>query len=198
VETTTIEGVAHASYRLSSLGILEVRATSEPAVVSDVLQLDIKEGEAAVITAIAPTIAVTPTQGLNVDPTEIGSSPNTNEHIPGNNNFSNWFIAMVIVAISTFLNFQLGLRFINQLWGIRIGLTTLVGGQLCYVIILFTPVKGEVLLPLQHTFLIGLVCIGGSVLGGFGGWIWYKLNSKAAKIMPHQVSTKDGHEKADH
>jgi beta-N-acetylhexosaminidase len=197
VETTTTDGVAHASYRLANLGLLEVRVTSEPADVSDVLQLEIKEGEAAVITAIAPTIVVTPTQVLPVNPTQTGITPNPSGQLPGTNYFTNWLLAMALVGILTAVAYQLSLRAIDQLWGVRIGLTTLLGGLINYVIILISFSKRGGYSPLQNTILVGLASMAGSVIGGFGGWIWYKINSKATKTIPPQPSTKNGNEKTD-
>jgi beta-N-acetylhexosaminidase len=197
VETTTIDGVAHASYRLSNLGVLEVRVTSEPAVVSDVLRLEIKEGEAAVITAIAPTPIATSTQILSVNPTNTEISPNPLEQVPGSSNFTNWFLAMVIITLGTVMSYQISTRSINQLWGIRFGLTTLVGGLLSYMIILVSFFSGEGFSSLQYTILIGLACVVGSILGGIGGLIWYKLNTKSAKAIPPTTSAKDGNEKTD-
>ena len=197
VETTTIDGVAHASYRLSDLGVLEVRATSEPAVISDVLRLEIKEGEAAIITAIAPTPAATPTELPNTSPTDTGNSTTPTGQIPGNSNFSNWLLAMVIIAIGTALSFQVSTRTFTQLWGIRIGLTTLIGGLISYVISILSISVGNGFPALKRTIIIGLVSIGGSILGGFGGWVWYKVNSRAKKTKPTGLSAKDGKEKTD-
>jgi beta-N-acetylhexosaminidase len=55
VDATTKEGVARASFKLLSSGLHEIRAVSEPALNSQILILDISEGQGAIISAITPT-----------------------------------------------------------------------------------------------------------------------------------------------
>ena len=61
IETITINGIAKASYTINEPGRVEIRVVSEPAMVSNVLQLEVKEGEGSQVTAIAPTAVFTPT-----------------------------------------------------------------------------------------------------------------------------------------
>lgn len=197
VETTTIDGVAHASYRLSNLGVLEVRVTSEPAMVSDVLRLEIEEGEAAVITAIAPTPIFTSTKIPNLNPTDKGILANPSDQSPRSTNFTNWLLAMIIIGLATAISYQFGTRFINQLWGVRIGLTTLVGGLLTFMIILISFFVGDGLSSVQYTVLVGLAAGGGSILGALGGLIWHRFTAKPGKIIRPVVSAKDGNKKTD-
>jgi beta-N-acetylhexosaminidase len=55
VQATTVEGVAQASIQLDRIGLVSVQARSDPARVSDILQLDVQEGLPAFVTVIAPT-----------------------------------------------------------------------------------------------------------------------------------------------
>lgn len=54
VEATTVGGVARASFRLERAGRIEIHATSEPALVSEILQLDVSERAPAVVTVLVP------------------------------------------------------------------------------------------------------------------------------------------------
>ena len=55
----TKAGVAGISFRIDRPGLVEIRAASEPATISEVLQLDVTEGEAAVVTVIVPVLSET-------------------------------------------------------------------------------------------------------------------------------------------
>jgi len=55
VDATTKEGVARASFKLLTGGLHEIRAISEPALNSQILILEISEGQGAVVSAITPT-----------------------------------------------------------------------------------------------------------------------------------------------
>ncbi|HEY9078210.1 MAG TPA: glycoside hydrolase family 3 N-terminal domain-containing protein, partial [Anaerolineaceae bacterium] len=59
VDTTTSNGIARARYRIDKAGRLEIRVTSDPATISDLLRLDITGGGSAAITVIAPTFPPT-------------------------------------------------------------------------------------------------------------------------------------------
>lgn len=61
LQSTTTEGIAQASIRLDRTGLLTIRATSDPARISDIVQLDVEEGVPAFATVIAPTAAPTAT-----------------------------------------------------------------------------------------------------------------------------------------
>ncbi len=55
IEATTVNGVARASIKLQSEGVHEVRVTSEPALNSQILVLNITPGAGTLISAITPT-----------------------------------------------------------------------------------------------------------------------------------------------
>ncbi len=53
-DSTTTNGIARVSFGLDKPGLLEIRATSDPATLSEVLQLDVSAGQAAAVTVIVP------------------------------------------------------------------------------------------------------------------------------------------------
>jgi hypothetical protein len=59
LQSTTLDGIAQASIRLDRTGLLTIRATSDPARISDIVQLDVEQGVPAFATVIAPTPAPT-------------------------------------------------------------------------------------------------------------------------------------------
>lgn len=61
VEATTHGGIARASFRLEHAGRIEIRASSEPALISEIMQLDVSERAPAIVTVLVPqTVPSTP------------------------------------------------------------------------------------------------------------------------------------------
>jgi beta-N-acetylhexosaminidase len=71
VQSTTVDGIAEASIRLDRTGLLTIRAASDPARISDIVQLDVEQGVPAFATVIAPTLAPTATSSA----TDTAASP---------------------------------------------------------------------------------------------------------------------------
>ena len=71
LQSTTTDGIAEASIRLDRTGLLTIRATSDPARISDIVQLDVEQGVPAFATVIAPTPAPTATSSA----TDTAASP---------------------------------------------------------------------------------------------------------------------------
>jgi beta-N-acetylhexosaminidase len=71
LQSTTVDGIAEASIRLDRTGLLTIRATSDPARISDIVQLDVEQGVPAFATVIAPTPAPTATSSA----TDTAASP---------------------------------------------------------------------------------------------------------------------------
>ncbi len=59
IKTTTQSGVARISVQLDQIGLLSISAISDPARVSETLQLNIQEGSPALATVVSPTFAST-------------------------------------------------------------------------------------------------------------------------------------------
>lgn len=61
LEATTVDGIAQASMTLDRVGLHSIRASSDPARISNIIELDVQEGVPAFATVITPTAAPTPT-----------------------------------------------------------------------------------------------------------------------------------------
>ncbi len=77
LEAVTEEGVAEATFRLDRLGMLVIQARSDPALRSDVLQLNVQEGVPAFPTVIAPTPLPTDTEEPIPTPSAVPATPET-------------------------------------------------------------------------------------------------------------------------
>jgi len=73
VQATTQDGIAQASIQLDRIGLVSVQARSDPARVSDILQLDVQEGQPAFVTVIAPSPV--PTSTMEATGTSTSATP---------------------------------------------------------------------------------------------------------------------------
>ncbi len=55
-DAETTQGVARAAFGLDKPGLLEINVVSEPAVVSNVLQLDVSQSGAVAVTVVVPEL----------------------------------------------------------------------------------------------------------------------------------------------
>jgi beta-N-acetylhexosaminidase len=72
VEATTIAGIAETAITLDRLGVLNIEASSEPARISEILQLNVQEG---IVTVITPTVEATETAIPSATPEPATATP---------------------------------------------------------------------------------------------------------------------------
>jgi len=171
-EATTVGGVASASFRIEKGGLVEIRAASEPAMQSEVLQLDVREDVAAVVTVIvpAPTETAAPTTPLPT-PTPLSNPFISNEGAP---RLAGWFLSLFVLGGGGMLAWWLGNTLGTPLWGMRWGLCALVGGLLAYnYLALGLPGAAEALQAGNGGTLVGVTFLGG-LLGSLVAWGWMK------------------------
>jgi len=105
IESTTVGGVARASIKLQSEGMHEIRVTSEPALNSQILVLNISPEEGALISAIDPTPIPT-----EAETTAIPGEPVEEEDVPvepvkANNKLLEWLLTSLLAWGSGLLFF---------------------------------------------------------------------------------------------
>ncbi|MBI9046243.1 MAG: hypothetical protein JEZ06_17245 [Anaerolineaceae bacterium] len=174
IETTTIGGVAQASYRIQNSGALEISVISEPAMGSEKMILTIAEGQLAYITVIAPTPVYTET----IEPTS-SPVPNTPTPtlIPIDENDSAgpktiWLVSIIIIWLIGLGAFLTGRLSISFRWGIRWGLLSASGGLVAYIYIA-SGFPGGMLLTKTMGAVGGYMgVIIGNLAGWFLGFIW--------------------------
>jgi len=176
VEAITQKGKAMVSYRVQNTGMVEIRAVSDPAYNSEVIQIEVPvpEGaEATIVVLSTPEMTETPTPTFTatVTPTEevvlIKDNPTV---LP---RFSDW-IAMVLIVTSMSVGvFFFSKRRIPIRWSTRWALLAFIGGLLAYILISFqTIMRAEWTLSLKPLDLMAVTILGG-IVGCFIGWIWY-------------------------
>jgi beta-N-acetylhexosaminidase len=133
VEAETKDGVASTSFRLDKSGLAEIRATSDPATSSVVLQIDVTPGEAVAVTVIVPTqqtvIASTPLPTPTVAQPEEIKNPLVSKGFPL---LSAWLLAMILILFGAGMVFIIISQMRSLLWALRWTLCVVLGGLAAY------------------------------------------------------------------
>lgn len=176
-ETTTSAGVAYFNYWIEAAGGLEIKATSEPAIQSETLQINISSDGFTSVFAFTPTpmISPTPTETPTATPTEIPTPTSTPE--PEVNNYptlGEWALGVIVMAVGGIVTFLVGFVWWgSSRWGLRSSLCALIGALLAYSY-LNLGVEGTKFWIAQSgtTFVVEIVVVG--LLGGWiGALIWW-------------------------
>jgi len=169
VESVTKGGVARAAFGLDKPGLLEIRVASEPAVISEVLQLDVSQSGAVAVTVVVPEL----TQSSKPTPTPpVEEEPDAFVSEEGYPRVSAWSLAMLFVVLGSGVLYGIASRFVQRISALRWSLGMLLGGLLAYNLLVF----GFFNLKewLTETGISGVVymTILGQLLGLAGGWVW--------------------------
>ncbi len=168
---TTVGGIARALIKITSSGIWEIRAESEPAKQSDIIRLEIPKEEVQLITIITPTEIATPTETPPPSPTaettaEVTPIASTIPHP----NVVDWLTALIISAIVGFASYRIAL-FIGQIRaGVQGGLSSIIGGLLAYSYLALQLPGSITLLKKLGTFGVIVFTLFGAILGV--GCVW--------------------------
>lgn len=179
VNALTFQGVARASFRIDRPGLLELRAVSEPATTSVVLQLNVS-GDGLQVTMIAPTAEppIFTSTPVGADETGISRPPMFSD---GRLGLAGWLLLVLILSAMGYLIFWMGTRLDSSLWGMRWALCSVLGGTLAYLYLaLGLPGSIEAVSRGRGWTIAGIVLLGVAV-GGMGGWAWKRLFSEAGK-----------------
>lgn len=168
-DATTTRGLARVSFGLDKPGLLQIRASSDPAQLSEVIQLDVSGGQPAAVTVIVP--ALTPQSTLQPIKTQIPVEDNF-VTLQGAPRFSAWLLTLLLLLVAAGLIFWAGYRIESAQWGARWGMCALAGGLLAYNYFALG-------LPGSSAFAISngiggmlMLTMTGALLGWIGGWIW--------------------------
>lgn len=171
----TTRGIAQASFALDKPGLVEIRASSDPASLSETIKFDVSSGQAAAITVVAPF----PTE--TIEPTPIIPTPVEEDDfitLEGYPRFSSWLLVILFVGLSAWLAFWAGSRLQSTRWGWRWGLCVLLGGLTGYNLTTLGLLGStELLLAGGLGSVLGISAAGGLV--GLGvAWLWSRQASE--------------------
>ena len=174
-DATTTEGAAGISFRIDKPGLMEIRAASEPATISEVLQLDVTEGAAAAVTVIVPVVTETITP---VPPTPELVPENDFVTTEGAPRFGGWMLNLFILGGGSLLAYWVGGSWGTARWSIRWALCALVGGLLVYnYLALGLPGAAGALKAGGGGALVGLTVLG-ELAGVLCAWLWMRKRTR--------------------
>lgn len=175
-DAVTAQGVARVSFGLDKPGLLQIRASSDPAVLSEVLQLDVSSGgQPAAITVIVP--ALTPAA---VSKTPQAPQPSQDEFVTpeGAPRFTAWLLTILLLLTSTAFIFVAEYRIEGARWGIRWALCALAGGLLAYNY-LALGLPGSAAFTASNGIGGILLAAFAGILAGWGGaWFWFRREGR--------------------
>ncbi len=173
VDAVTTQGVARAAFGLDKPGLLEIKVTSEPANISEVLQLDVSQSGAVAVTVVVPEL----TQSIEPIPaTSVVVEDASSEYlsIEGYPRLPAWAIAMFIIALSMAVGYGVGVRIAGPRSAFRWALGIVLGGLAAYNYLAF----GLFGIPnwLTVSGLPGVIVFvfAGEFLGFTAGLVWSK------------------------
>ncbi len=178
-DATTSGGIARVAFGLDKPGLLQIRATSDPAQVSEVLQLDVSSGgQPAAVTVIVPQLTP-PAQS----PAGQTPQPAEDEFVSaqGGLRFTAWLLSMLLLLLGSVIVFFAGERLVGAHWGTRWALCSLAGGLLAYnYLSLGLPGSADFVLANGIGGIV-LIVIAGLLLGCVAGWLWLGQSRRAAQ-----------------
>jgi beta-N-acetylhexosaminidase len=172
-DAITSQGAARVSFGLDKPGLLQIRASSDPAKISEVLQLDVSSaGQPAAVTVIVP--AFTPETAPQAPRTP---QPQQNGFVTqqGSPRFAAWVLVIMLLLGGAALVYWMGSRIESMRWGIRWGLCAIAGGLLAYNYIALGLPGGADFAAANGIGGMLSVALMGLLAGWGGGWLWSRL-----------------------
>jgi beta-N-acetylhexosaminidase len=178
IDAITVQGLAGVSFSIDRPGLLEIRAESDPAFTSEVLQLNVtNEGFSVTVVAPTPVISPTPTVEIIVTPEVKPSTPLAKGYL----GIEVWFGATFILGGLGSLSFWLGKRYIAARWGVRWALCIVSGGLLVYTYLALRLPGAMIYIQRSGWLGIMAVVILGSAAGLGAAFTWKRLSSGSTK-----------------
>jgi beta-N-acetylhexosaminidase len=169
VNTETTQGVARASFGLDKPGLLEIRAASEPAQISQVLQLDVSQSGPVAVTVVVPQLTE------SVEPVPVTPQPPPEDEFvtpEGYPRFNAWFLSMFMIAISAWVGYWISKRFFTRKGAFRLALGILLGGLIAYNYLVLGMPGGSLVLSSNGLTGVVVIVFLGELLGSGAGLFW--------------------------
>jgi beta-N-acetylhexosaminidase len=181
-QAESLKGVAATSFRLDKAGLVEIRAASEPANTSVVLQIDVTPGQAAAVTVIAPTpiatIENTPAPEPTATEAKNGSMPFTADGFPL---FPSWMLAMGLLAVSGVLTFFSFSQIRSTQIALRWTICVILGGLAAYNYAALGFPGSKSWIEFNGFPAILIMVLVGIGLGLLSAWFWEFFNKRVHK-----------------
>ncbi len=175
-DAMTAQGYARVSFGLDKPGLLQIKAESDPAKISEVLQLDVSSsGQGAPVTIIVP------------QPTALGTQPVTPTPVPavdefitpeGKPRFSAWLVTVILILVGTAGAVYAGIRLENARWGTRWGLCAFAGGLLVYNYFAVGMPGSTKFAAANGMGGVLILTVLGLLVGWGAGWLWSQRGTR--------------------
>jgi beta-N-acetylhexosaminidase len=171
VESATTQGMAIAAFRLDQSGLIQINATSEPARISDTLQLNVtKEGATVII--ITPTVEVTPPPPTPSPTPVVTPTPSPLVSAQGYPNLMGWVMVLLAMAAGVVLTYWLASQIVDPRWTVRWALLVLAGGLIAYNYLVLGFPGGDLWLNGRGLPAFLQAVLTGQGVGFAIGWFW--------------------------
>jgi beta-N-acetylhexosaminidase len=169
LDTTTVNGMAHAEYTLNRHGVIQVSAFSEPAKNSTILRLSVGE-EPGFVTAVAPTENPEPTASPVLTPTNPNPGTST---ASGRKEHAGWDTLAALVVLLGTVSAAIFVATGQPAWAAyrwRLLLGFLVGGLAGYDFIAIGFTGADGLTPYGGRWICVVAGLACGMLGAVLGW----------------------------
>lgn len=175
-EATTIGGYASLNYRVEAVGGLEISATSEPALQSETLSINITPGGSAevIITSPTPQESPTPTEAPTITPTL--SEEEVRELTPhgGYPTLGDWALGVIVLGLGAGVAYIVGMVWWRSTrWGIRAMLCALIGGLVSYSYLNLGTKGTRYWMEVSGTGFVVEMIVVGVLIGWICALIWW-------------------------
>ncbi len=177
LDAVTQLGIAGISFSINHPGLLEVSASSDQALTSVTLQLNVSS-EGVSVTIVAPTPLTNLTPTITATPTLVKTpvSPLARGY-PG---LDGWLVMVLLLGGLGSLVYWLATPIMSTRWAVRVMLCTLMGGLLAYTYIAVRlPGAAAYLQKNGWSGMVGVVLLGAA--GGLGvAYLWQALTARGS------------------
>ena len=177
VDATTTAGIAYYNYRVEAIGGLEISATSEPATLSDILQINIESDGSTEVFSTTPTPVESPTptdMPTEASTEEILATPTPDTGHDGFPTLGEWALGIIVMGIGAGLAFLIGRYWWGSLqWGLRSGLCAVIGSLVSYSYLNLGFSSTQYWMRESGAVFVVEIVIVGLLLGWIGALVWW-------------------------
>ena len=174
VESETSNGIARASIRVETGGLIQIRAESDMARTENPLVFEIPVEAAPTPAQETPTQqpTETPTPTSTVTPTATPEPTSTPVPPRDQTNLSEWTLAFIITMMVGISTYWASSMFWQVRWGLRAGFLVLIGGLAAYSYIALGMPGSKPLVQEMGTRGVILVTLSGAAIGAALSGVW--------------------------
>ena len=181
VEALTEQGVAKAILRITGYGNVEIRAESDPASKSDLIQFVVPNENPTATPPVSILILPSETPPPTLTPTSTSTLTPTSESTPTppvRAGIQDWLGSFIVTGLVAALAYWLATLLGQMRWGIRGAFLAVIGGLLSYIYLALELPGSPSWIDTHGFWGIILVTSIGAFLGVGSTWLWRFINTR--------------------